>query len=192
MSARVLIIEDNPDNLELMTYLLRAFGHAVLAAVNGRQGLEVACREHPDLIICDVQLPEMDGYEVARRLKADGTLRNTPLVAVTALAMVGDRERVLAAGFDGYPAKPIYPETFVRQMEVYLRAEQQTTAPPTPSGKKGRAPAEPVPRDHTILVVDNLPVNLDLARSILEPCGFDVITAGGSGRGTGPGPKVPL
>jgi CheY-like chemotaxis protein len=120
VGARVLIIEDNPANLELMTYLLGAFGHTVVAAEDGRQGLEAARREQPDLIVCDVQLPALDGFEVARCLKSDPRLRTTPLVAVTALAMVGDRDRVLAAGFDGYLAKPINPETFVGQMEVFL------------------------------------------------------------------------
>ena len=79
-----------------------------------------ADREHPDLIICDVQLPDIDGFEVARRLKRDPELRPIPLVAVTALAMVGDRDRVLAAGFDGYLAKPIDPEMFARQIEDFL------------------------------------------------------------------------
>ena len=74
MSARVLIIEDNPANLELMTYLLGAFGHTVLAAEDGHHGLEAASREQPDLIICDVQLPDIDGYEVARRLESDPEL----------------------------------------------------------------------------------------------------------------------
>jgi CheY-like chemotaxis protein len=120
VAARVLIIEGNPANLELMTYLLGVYGHTVFTALDGRQGLEAARREHPDLIICDVQLPEMDGYEVARWLKSDTELRHVPLVAVTALAMVGDRDRVLAVGFDGYLTKPINPETFVRQIEIYL------------------------------------------------------------------------
>jgi CheY-like chemotaxis protein len=120
MAVRILLLEDNPANLELMTYLLRAFGHTVLTAEDGRQGLHSARQEQPDLIICDVQLPEMDGYAVAAALKADPALRKIPLVAVTALAMVGDRDRMLAAGFDGYLAKPIDPETFVGQIEGYL------------------------------------------------------------------------
>ncbi len=128
MGARILIIEDNPANLELMSYLLGAFGHTVLSAEDGRQGLEAVRREQPDLIICDVQLPEMDGYEVARWLKSDAGLRGTPLIAVTALAMVGDRDRMLAAGFDDYLAKPIDPETFVRQMENFLQSRSQESA----------------------------------------------------------------
>src|SRR5205807_9611902 len=127
----------------------------------------------PDLIVCDVQLPDMDGYEVARWLKSDPGLRTVPLVAVTALAMVGDRDRILAAGFDGYLAKPINPETFVRQMEVFLRPGQHT-APPVPAGVTAPTAAE-APKGPTILVVDNLPVNLDLARSLLEPSGYRVV-----------------
>jgi CheY-like chemotaxis protein len=96
MTARILIIEDNPTNLELMVYLLKCFGYQYLVAHDGVEGLEVARREQPDLIICDIQLPNLDGYEVARRLKSEATLRPIPLVAVTALAMVGDRDRVLA------------------------------------------------------------------------------------------------
>ncbi len=118
--ARILVIEDNPTNLELISYLLKAFGHETLAATDGEKGLEVVRREMPDLIICDIQLPNMNGYEVARRLKADPALRAIPLVAVTAMAMVGDRDRVLAAGFDGYIPKPIAPETFVGQVEAFL------------------------------------------------------------------------
>src|SRR5437660_1050475 len=100
MAARILVIEDNKANLDLMTYLLQAFGHTPLTAQDGEEGLEAVRREVPDLIICDVQLPKMDGYEVARWLKSHPTLRTIPLVAVTALAMVGDRDKMLTAGFD--------------------------------------------------------------------------------------------
>jgi two-component system, cell cycle response regulator len=185
VGARILIIEDNPANLELMTYLLSAFGHTVLAAEDGQGGLEAARRERPNLIVCDVQLPDIDGYEVARWLKSDPGLRRTPLVAVTALAMVGDRDRVLAAGFDGYLAKPINPETFVRQMEVYLRLGQPTTAP-IRAEVAAAAPGEAA-GGHTILVVDIL----ELARSILEPSGFKVITAEGITEGLARAREVP-
>lgn len=121
MKARVLVIEDNPANLELMGYLLRYSGHEVLVATDGKVGLELADREAPDLIICDIQMPHMTGFEVALHLKADDRLRHIPLVAITAFAMVGDRERVLAGGFDGYLAKPIDPEAFVPQIEAFLK-----------------------------------------------------------------------
>ncbi len=123
MAAGILIIEDNPANLELMEYLLTAHGYTVLTARDGEEGLEAARRERPDLILCDIQLPGIDGYEVARRIKASSALRDIPLVAVTAFAMVGDRDKVLAAEFDGYLSKPIAPETFVQQVENFLRPE---------------------------------------------------------------------
>jgi CheY-like chemotaxis protein len=120
MSKRILVIEDNPVNLELMTDLLEAFGFTVLTARDGSIGIELVRQEKLDLIICDIQMPGMDGYEVAHYLKRDPMLRRIPLVAVTALAMVGDREKVLAAGFDGYIDKPITPELFKNQVEAFM------------------------------------------------------------------------
>ena len=118
--ATVLIIEDNSDNLELMAYLLDAFGHVPLSAGDGDSGIALARSARPDLIVCDVQLPGADGYAVARRLKLDDELRSIPLIAVTALAMVGDREKVLSGGFDGYLSKPIDPASFVAQLSQFL------------------------------------------------------------------------
>lgn len=121
--ARILVIEDNADNLELMVYLLKAFGHTPIVAVDGDEGLAAVSRERPEMILCDLHLPRLDGYEVARRLKADPELGRIPLIAVTASAMVGDRARGLAAGFDGYIAKPIDPEIFVATVEEHLPVE---------------------------------------------------------------------
>lgn len=115
------MIEDNPLNLELMVYLFRAFNFTVTTAGDGVEGLALARSAVPDLIICDVDLPRLDGYGVARGLKEDPVLKEIPLVAVTALAMVGDREKLLASGFDGYLSKPILPEIFIRQVNSYLR-----------------------------------------------------------------------
>ncbi|MBV9190239.1 MAG: response regulator [Betaproteobacteria bacterium] len=123
MGALMLIIEDNPANVELMTYLLRAFKHEPLIARDGERGVAMALEHKPDLILCDIQLPRMDGFEVLRRLKEDPQTQHIIVVAVTAFAMVGDRDRALAAGFDGYIAKPIAPETFVSQVEQYLIRE---------------------------------------------------------------------
>jgi two-component system cell cycle response regulator len=177
MPARILIIEDNPANLDLMTYLLKAFGHDTLASRDGEHGLEIARRQRPDLIVCDVQLPGVDGYAVARQLKADAALRAVPLVAVTAFAMVGDRDKVLAAGFNGYIAKPIDPEAFVAHVESFLRPDQRSS-PPVPAGSA--APSAPAQSKRaTILVVDDQPVNCALKRSMLEPVGFSVLTASG-------------
>jgi two-component system cell cycle response regulator len=177
MPARILVIEDNPTNLDLMTYLLTAFGHTPLTAHDGQAGLLAAQRERPDLIICDIQLPTLDGYEVARWLKSHSALRAIPLVAVTALAMVGDRDKVLAAGFDGYIAKPIDPQTFVGQVERFLQ-HKHDAAPPAPAPPTNSV-AAPQVRRATLLVVDNMPINIELARSTFEPSGYVVIPAAG-------------
>ena len=120
--ARILIIEDNPANIELMSFLLSAYGHAPLSAADGPRGVAAARSERPDLIACDVNLPGMDGFAVLAELKGDPALAGVPILAVTALAMTGDREKVLAAGFDGYISKPIEPESFVAELEAFLTA----------------------------------------------------------------------
>ena len=120
MGSRILVIEDNATNMELMTYLLTAFGHIAIEARDGEEGVATALRTVPDLILCDLALPKLDGFGVARRIKTEPTLRGVPLIAVTASAMVGDRDKVIAIGFDGYITKPITPETFVAEVESYL------------------------------------------------------------------------
>jgi CheY-like chemotaxis protein len=120
MSARVLVIEDNASSLELMIYLLESFGHIPFGARDGEEGIKVARSERPDLILCDVQLAAMDGHEVCRRLKSDPVLNSIPLVALTAYAMVGDREKMLAEGFDGYLSKPVDPEQIMDQLTPFL------------------------------------------------------------------------
>jgi two-component system cell cycle response regulator DivK len=119
-SPTVLLIEDNEQNRYLATFLLERHGFVVVAANDGRQGLELAARHCPDLILLDIQLPTMDGYAVARALRATAEVRTTPIVAVTSYAMVGDREKALAAGCDGYLEKPINPETFVAEVRRFL------------------------------------------------------------------------
>lgn len=122
MIARILVIEDNPTNLDLITYLLRAFGYEVFCETDGLSGLENARTTKYDLILADVLMPGLDGYEFARRFKSDSAAASTPLIAVTALAMSGDREKIIAAGFDGYIAKPIDPQKFQEQVESFLAA----------------------------------------------------------------------
>lgn len=129
LAARILIIEDNPANMELMAYLLKAFGHVPLCSCDGEEGLAIARREQPDLIICDVQLPKLDGCGVVSFLKRHPGLRAVPVVAVTALAMAGDREKLLAVGFDRYISKPIDPETFVGLIESMLPADRAAITP---------------------------------------------------------------
>lgn len=118
--ARVLVVEDQVENRDLMVYLLRAFGHDVATAVDGAEGFAAARRDRPDLMVIDIHMPVMDGVELVAALKADPGLAAVPAVGVTALAMVGDRDRVLAAGFDGYLSKPIDPATFVGELETFL------------------------------------------------------------------------
>jgi CheY-like chemotaxis protein len=120
MGARILVIEDNTANLDLMVYLLGAFGHIAVSARDGEKGLRAAAQVKPDLILCDIHLPKMDGYELVRRLKNDPNCCSIPIVAVTALAMVGDRDHVLRAGFDGYLPKPIDPEALVQQINGFV------------------------------------------------------------------------
>jgi len=184
-AARILIIEDQLTNLELMDYLLQVHGYVLLTARDGLEGIEIVSREKPDLIICDIQMPRMDGYGVARSLNSSAEHSDIPLVAVTALAMVGDRDRILAAGFDGYIAKPITPQTFVEEVEAFLRPEQRSHKPiqtsVSPAEESGiRTSAVEAARGEnrgTILLVDNSPGNLELFRSILEPSGYRTMSA---------------
>ena len=121
MNARILLIEDNAQNRYLVQFLLEQRGHEVFQAQTGPQGLEMAAQVRPDLILLDIQLPGMDGHAVARALKADAALNAIPIVAVTSYAMLGDREKCLAAGAAGYLEKPIDPATFVAEVERFLR-----------------------------------------------------------------------
>lgn len=120
MKARILIIEDNEQNLYMETFLLEKQGYQVVGARDGREGLEAARRLKPALIVLDIQLPVMDGHEVARRLKQHPETRAIPIVAVTSYAMLKDREKILANGCEGYMEKPINPDTFVSELERHL------------------------------------------------------------------------
>lgn len=155
--ARILVVDDNRPNLDLMQYLLRAFGHDVTAFSRSPDALESALREQFDLILADVRMPEMDGFEFVKRYKA-ASASPAPILAVTALAMVGDKDRMLEAGFDGYLAKPIDPESFKAQIESALNHANDART--------------------TILAVDDIAVNLELLDSTLAPFGFRVIRAG--------------
>lgn len=106
--ARVLVIEDNAENLELTVLMLEKGGYAVLTAGNAEQGIDMALREFPDLILMDIQLPGMDGLAATRELKADPRTCAIPVVALTALAMKGDEARIRSAGCDGYLSKPLH------------------------------------------------------------------------------------
>jgi CheY-like chemotaxis protein len=124
--ANILIIEDNEQNLYLETFILEKQNHVVMAARDGSQGIKLAEETRPALILLDIQLPVMDGYAVAAELRRNPTLRRTPIVAVTSYAMAGDRERILAAGCNGYIEKPINPDTFLAEVLSYMSLDATT------------------------------------------------------------------
>lgn len=125
MKGRILVIEDNEQNLYLVRFILERSGYEVFAARDGRSGIEKAAELKPDLILLDIQLPVMDGYTVARNLRLNADLAGTPIVAVTSYAMLGDREKVMEAGCNGYIEKPIDPDTFVAKVEQHLSVRVQ-------------------------------------------------------------------
>lgn len=120
MKKKILIIEDNEQNLYLITFIFEKHGYEVEAASDGQTGIDMALRIRPDLIVLDIQLPVMDGYGVARSLRSYPDLADTPIVAVTSYAMVGDREKAFESGCTGYIEKPINPDTFMAQVEEHL------------------------------------------------------------------------
>jgi two-component system, cell cycle response regulator DivK len=122
--ATILIVEDNATNMKLSTFLLESADYTVLAATNAETGLTLARTERPDLILMDIHLPGMDGLEATALLKADEKTRGIPVIALTALAMKGDEERILAAGCDGYIAKPLDYKDFL----ATIKAKLATTA----------------------------------------------------------------
>jgi len=181
VGARILVVEDTAYSLHLMTYLLTAYGHTVTAAVTGEQAIDLAPATGPDLVVMDLQLPGIDGFETMTAIRAIPGLGTVPVVAVTSFAMVGDRDRAMDAGFDHYLTKPIDPESFVDEIDLRL-PEPCRGARPRESGlpcSPVTAPA-PVPKGHPgmdILVLDDSPLNQTLLRSILEPHGYNVRTA---------------
>ena len=121
--ALILHIEDNSSNRKVVRYLLRATPHEVIEAVNGQQGLEMAAAEKPDLILLDIQLPILSGYDVARQLKADDELGHIPIIAITSYALGGDDKKALEAGCDDYIAKPYKPRTLMDCLGKFLDLE---------------------------------------------------------------------
>lgn len=120
MKQKILIIEDNLQNMYMLTYLLESNDYVVLQAFSGTDGIAIARQENPDAILLDIQLPEMDGYAVARELRRIEALKTTPIIAVTSYAMTGDKEKAFESGATGYIEKPVDPDTFVSQLEDYI------------------------------------------------------------------------
>ncbi len=111
-----LIIEDNPDNMVLITRFLEKFGYRTLQAFTGNEGYEMALQERPDFIILDIQLPDIEGTEVLKKIRSSEIGNSIPVIAMTSYAMAGDRERLLSAGCDGYIEKPIDPDRVILQI----------------------------------------------------------------------------
>lgn len=120
MKENILVIEDNEQNLYLVKFILEKNGYQVHTAMDGKTGIDMAEQLKPDLILLDIQLPVMDGYAVAQNLRANPQLSGIPIVAVTSHAMVGDREKAIESGCNGYIEKPIRPETFMAEVEIHL------------------------------------------------------------------------
>ena len=127
--AKILLVEDNEMNWDMLSRRLRRRGYQVVVATDGRQGVEMASSEAPDLILMDMSLPEVDGWEATRRLKEDERTRLIPVLALTAHALGGDREKAILAGCDDYDTKPVEFHRLLEKMETLLRA-----APPTEAG----------------------------------------------------------
>jgi len=120
-SQKILVVEDNQDNRELVVKVLKINGYKVIEAVDGEEALEKTKTENPDLILMDLFIPKIDGYEVTRRLKSDKELKHIPVIALTAHAMKGDMEVALAAGCDGYMPKPIDVRELPKQIEYFMK-----------------------------------------------------------------------
>ena len=126
MMPTILIIEDNMQNMYMLSYLLEKNKYQVLKAYNGFEGLKLARINNPEIILVDIQLPDMDGYTICDQLRNSDLPKNTTIIAVTSYAMEGDKEKAMQVGADGYIEKPINPDTFINQMqEVYLVKNQK-------------------------------------------------------------------
>lgn len=117
---KVLVIEDNSDNLRLITYALKRAGYEVISAVTGEEGVSTAIMEHPFLVLMDINLPGIDGLEATRRIRASAIGTTVPVIAITSYAMAGDREKILAAGCNGYFEKPIDPLTIMERIHAII------------------------------------------------------------------------
>jgi len=123
MSKRILIVEDQEDNRAILRDVLSTAGYELIEATNGQEGVERAQQERPDLILMDIQLPVIDGYEATRRIKSDAALGAIPIIAVTSYALSGDEARARTAGCDGYVAKPFSPRELLAKLREYLPSE---------------------------------------------------------------------
>jgi two-component system cell cycle response regulator DivK len=120
MSKRILVVEDQEDNRQIIRDMLAATDYEIMEAESGEQALEAVAKQRPDLILMDIQLPGMDGYEATRRIKADPALRSIPIIAVTSYALSGEEQKARAAGCDEYVPKPYSPRQLLAKILQYL------------------------------------------------------------------------
>jgi CheY-like chemotaxis protein len=174
--ARVLIIEDNQPNMDLLAYLLSAFGHQPLCAYDGVEGVELARDALPDLIVCDLHLPRLDGYGVVRILKQDPATRAIPVLAASALPVTDGGTALRAAGFDGHLPKSLEPDALIPALEAWLAPHQRGMAPDShdSTGADATAASRPGAR---LLLLDAAPDNCGLAASIAGHLGYRVTSA---------------
>lgn len=186
MSARILIIEDNQANMDLMTYLLQAFGHRPLCASDGEMGVAMAISEQPDLILSDLHLPKLDGLGVVARLRADPATRAIPVLAASALPVTDGCAALRRAGFSGCLPKSLEPDVLIPALESFLPAHLRSGSPPPTSTPAPAAssspPAAATPPVATaararVLLLDAAPENAGLVAAILAHSGYTVSTA---------------
>jgi len=170
MSKRVLYIEDNPRNMRLARKFLEFEGYQVLEAVTGLEGIDTATNEKPDLILMDVNLPDIDGLEATGRLKAATDTAHMPIIALTANAMQGDKERCLAAGCDGYLSKPINRMELLETVAHHI----ETVAHHIEKGKSAASKPKETPDSNLVLVIEDNEQNARLVKKMLEKNGFAV------------------
>jgi two-component system, cell cycle response regulator DivK len=120
MAKRILVVEDQEDNMQILRDLLSNAGYEMIEAQDGEAGVRIAVSERPDLILMDIQLPLLDGYEATRRIRADPALRATPIIVITSYALSGDEAKAYAAGCDGYVSKPYSPRQLLAKIREYL------------------------------------------------------------------------
>ena len=182
MSARILIIEDNQANIDLMTYLLQAFGHQPLLATDGEMGVAMAIREQPDLVLCDLHLPKLDGLGVVAKLRADPATRAIPILAASALPVTDGCAALRRAGFSGCLPKSLEPDVLVPALESFLPpqlragAVPQAGSAPAPAAAPPASTAPAAPRAR-VLLLDAAPENAGLVAAILAHTGYAASSA---------------
>jgi len=134
MASKILIADDDPDLRTIVHDFLETYGFEIVLAVNGQEALALAAQERPDIILLDMSMPILNGWEVARRLRQDPMLRSTPILAFTAHALKGDKEKTLEAGCDGYVSKPFSPDNLLAEINRLLAERSLRHMPPAANG----------------------------------------------------------